>query len=135
MRILYGIHGYGRGHATRALAVLPRLTQTHQVLVLAGGDAYAALGADYPVARIPTLSFVYNSGSGKRSHGQTLRRNGPALLDVLGRGPVFDMVVDMIRDFSPDAIIADAEPWTHAAAAHLRIPRISFDHIGLLAYG
>ena len=36
MRIVYGIHGYGRGHATRALGVLPELRQRHEVLGLAG---------------------------------------------------------------------------------------------------
>jgi hypothetical protein len=37
MRILYGVFGYGRGHATRALSVLPELMERHEVTVLAGG--------------------------------------------------------------------------------------------------
>ena len=36
LRIAYGVHGYGRGHSSRALAVLPELTKRHDVLVLAG---------------------------------------------------------------------------------------------------
>src|ERR1700685_3997997 len=36
MRIVYGVHGYGWGHATRALGVLPDLMRPHEVLVLAG---------------------------------------------------------------------------------------------------
>jgi UDP:flavonoid glycosyltransferase YjiC (YdhE family) len=35
MRILYGVHGYGRGHAVRSLAVLSELRLRHEVLVLA----------------------------------------------------------------------------------------------------
>jgi len=55
MRIVYGIHGYGRGHSSRALAVLPELAARHELLILAGGDAREALRADYSVVPIPTL--------------------------------------------------------------------------------
>lgn len=136
MRIVYGIHGYGRGHATRALAVLPHLAQRHQLLILAGGDAYQALIQDYPVIRIPTLGFAYGRGAGprQRSNWHTLRRNLPAVLDLFLGGPVFDMVRALVADFGPDVAIADAETWTHQVAAALKIPRISFDHIGILAY-
>jgi uncharacterized protein (TIGR00661 family) len=134
MRILYGIHGYGRGHATRTLAVLPHLAGRHQLLILTGGDAYAAVSTEYPAVRIPTLGFAYGRGSGRRSNWHTFRRNFSAVLDLVGRGPVFDMVCDLARDFAPDVVISDAEAWTHRVAAWLRIPRISIDHIGILAY-
>ncbi len=54
MRILYGVFGYGRGHATRALSILPELRERHEVVVLAGGDAYDAIAPDHPVVRILT---------------------------------------------------------------------------------
>ncbi|MBN1512501.1 MAG: hypothetical protein JXB13_10840, partial [Phycisphaerae bacterium] len=57
MKIAYGVHGFGRGHAMRARAVLPELFRRHEVLVLAGGDAYHALSADFAVTRIPTLKY------------------------------------------------------------------------------
>ena len=44
------------------------------------------------------------------------------------------MIAGMIRDFAPDVVISDAEVWTHRVAEHLRIPRISVDHFGILAY-
>jgi len=44
------------------------------------------------------------------------------------------MVRDIVEEFAPDVIISDAETWTHHVAASLKIPRISFDHIGILAY-
>lgn len=134
MRILYGVHGYGRGHATRTLALLPRLAQRHQLMILAGGDAHAAMWADYPVVRIPTLGFSYGQRSGKRSNLQTARRNISAFLDLIFRGPVFEMVQDIITDFAPDVILSDAEAWTHQVAQNLRIPRISIDHIGIMTY-
>jgi uncharacterized protein (TIGR00661 family) len=135
MRILYGVHGYGRGHATRALALLPYLARRHQMLVVAGGDAYSAIWPEFPVARVPTFSFAYGPGTGRRSNWHTLRRNVAAVLDLLLRGPIFEMVRDMVREFAPDVIISDAEPWTHHVAAALRIPRISLDHVGILRHG
>jgi uncharacterized protein (TIGR00661 family) len=137
VRILYGVHGYGRGHATRALAVLPHLSRNHQVLILAGGDAFSAFWPQYRVFHIPTIGFAYRQrrrGPRQRCNWLTFRRNFPAVLDVLWRGPTFDMVRERVEDFAPDVVISDAETWTHQVAAHLRVPRISFDHIGILAY-
>jgi uncharacterized protein (TIGR00661 family) len=134
MRILYAVHGYGRGHATRTLAVLPELARSHALLCLAGGNAYHAIWPDFPVRRIPTLGFSYLRGTGRVSNWLTLRRNLPALLDLAVRGPVFETVRELVREFGPDVIISDAEVWSHRVAADLQIPRISFDHIGLMAY-
>ena len=137
MRIVYGVNGYGRGHATRTVAVLPSLMRQHQVMVLAGGDAYPAFAQDYPVVRIPTLGFAYtSSGSGprRRSNFATLRRNFPAAVDLFCNGPTFVMVREIVEEFAPDVIISDAETWTHQVAATLKIPRIGFDHIGVLAF-
>lgn len=134
MRIVYGVHGYGRGHATRSLAIVKQLVKDHQVSIIAGGDAFSAISPDFPVTRIPTLGFAYGKNTGKRSNFQTLRRNLSAVLDLMLHGPTFDMVRNTVQDFSPDVIISDAEPWTHRVATHLRIPRVSIDHIGILAY-
>ncbi|MCY2964475.1 MAG: hypothetical protein NT069_12715 [Planctomycetota bacterium] len=134
MRILYGVHGYGRGHATRSLAILAELRQSHQVLVLAGGDAYAAMAADHHVVRIPTLGFAYGERTGKRSNWRTFTRNISAALDLWWRGPVCDMVADQFAEFGPDVVISDAEAFTHHVAARLKIPRIGIDHIGIMAH-
>jgi uncharacterized protein (TIGR00661 family) len=133
-RIAYAVHGYGRGHATRSLAVLSELKKQHQVLVLAGGDAHAALAPELPVVRIPTLGFAYGKGTGSRSNLATLRYNAAAVLDLWCRGPVFEMMADVMRDFAPDVVISDAETFSHQVAHALRIPRISFDHMGILAF-
>jgi len=133
MRIAYGVHGYGRGHAMRAMAVLPELARRHEVLVLAGDDAYAALAGDYTVVPIPTLTFVMKP-DGRRSRLGTIRRNLPGLIDLKLNGPVCDLVAAAIRAFDPDVIVSDSEPWTHHVARRLKIPRISFDHFAILAY-
>ena len=133
LRIAYGVHGYGRGHAARAKALLPELQRRHEVLVLAGDDAYHLLRADWAVVRIPTLRY-HHGGSGRRSAVLTIGRNIPALLDLLLGGPVTRMVRDVLREFRPQVLISDSEAWTHRAARGLGIPRISFDHFGVMAF-
>ncbi len=133
MRIAYGVFGYGRGHATRAAAVLPELTQRHQVLIFAGGDAYEQLWSQYPVVKIPTLGYAYTTHA-RRSNWLTFKHNAWHVLDMLYRGPTFQAVYREMRDFRPDVVISDAEPWTHRAARRLGIPRIGFDHFGILVH-
>jgi uncharacterized protein (TIGR00661 family) len=133
LRIAYGVFGYGRGHATRALAVLPELTARHDVMLFAGGDAYQALSPYYPVHRIPTLHFVYQK-NGRRNQFGTIAGNLQAIGGLLLSGDGFRSVVSALRDFGPDVSVCDADPWTHRASAHLGVPRISFDHFGIMAY-
>jgi uncharacterized protein (TIGR00661 family) len=133
MRILYGVFGYGRGHATRALSLVPELRKRHEVVLVAGGDAYDALAPEHAVVRIPTLRYEYGA-DGKRSISRTLGENLKHVADVLFSGPEYRQVARVVRDFRPDVALCDAEPWTHAAAARLRVPRISLDHFGVLAY-
>jgi uncharacterized protein (TIGR00661 family) len=132
MRIAYGVHGYGRGHATRALAVLDALAVRHEVKVFAGGDARDLLGTRFPVTPVPCLGLAYKHG--RRDTWLTLKSNLPKLLDLVRSGPGVAAVAAAMRDFAPDVVICDAEPWTNAAAQRLGIPRIGFDHFGVLVH-
>ncbi len=132
-RIVYGVFGYGRGHATRAASVLPELCGRHEVQVLAGGDAYDQLSPGYPVVRIPTMAYGYGPDGRTRSF-LTLRRNFWHVLEMVFRGPEYQAVRTAMRDFRPDVVISDAEPWTHRVARDLGVPRIGFDHFGILVY-
>jgi len=133
MRIAYGVMGYGRGHAMRSSAVLPALMAEHEVTVLAGGDAHAVLAPQFPTRRIPTLGYVYDD-RGHHSLLRTLRRNAPPMRDLLMHGPALQEVQDWLSKQRIDLVISDSEAWTHRAAARLGIPRISFDHVGIIAW-
>jgi uncharacterized protein (TIGR00661 family) len=132
MRIAYGVHGYGRGHATRALAVLEALAARHEVKLFAGGDAHDMLGSRFSVTRVPCLGLAYKHG--RRDTWLTLRNNLQRLSDLVRGGPGLAAVASGMRDFAPDVVICDAEPWTNAAAQKLGVPRIGFDHFGVLVH-
>jgi uncharacterized protein (TIGR00661 family) len=134
LKLLYGVHGYGRGHAVRAEAVLPQLTRKYDTHILAGDEAYDLLGKRWAVTRIPTLRYYHHEHPRRRSARKTIKRNISALLDLMMRGPIFQMVQDEIRRFDPDVVISDSEGWTHWAARALGVPHISFDHYGIMVY-
>jgi uncharacterized protein (TIGR00661 family) len=132
MRIAYGVHGYGRGHATRALAVLEALGARHELKLFAGGDAHDLLGTRFPLTRVPCLGLAYRDGG--RDTWLTLRNNLQHLTDLLRGGTGVTAVAEEMRAFAPDVVICDAEPWTNAAARKLGVPRIGFDHFGVLVH-
>jgi uncharacterized protein (TIGR00661 family) len=112
--------------------VLEALSQRHELLLFAGGDAHDMLRERFAVQPIPCLGFVYQRG--RRSNLRTLASNWPKLLELALRGPSVRAVVSQLERFRPDALISDAEPWTHLGGAMLGVPRIGFDHFGILVH-
>lgn len=133
LRIAYGVMGYGRGHATRVRSVLPALMARHDVTVFAGGDARPVLAPLAPTVRIPTLGYVYGHG-GQLSMAGTVARNFGGMADLLLGGQGLAAVTRALRDGDFDVVISDSEAWTHRAAQRLGLPRISFDHVGVIAW-
>lgn len=133
MRIAYGVMGYGRGHAMRTSAVLPALMQEHEVTVFAGGDAYDVLAPRFPTVRIPVIGYQYNDRGG-HSLSKTFTKNFAGMSDLLFHGQGRMEVEREFRERGIQLVISDSEAWTHRTAMQLKIPRISFDHIGIIAY-
>ncbi len=133
MRIAYGVMGYGRGHAMRSGAVLPSLMAEHEVTVFAGGDAYEVLAPKFPTVRIPIIGYAYNERGG-HSFQRTISRNFSPMADLLFGGEGSALVEREFRERGIDLVISDSEAWTHRAAQKLKIPRISYDHVGIIAY-
>jgi uncharacterized protein (TIGR00661 family) len=133
VKIAYGVFGYGQGHATRALSVLPLLERQHDVMILASGDAYQAISPRYPVHPLPNIRYEYNE-RGKRCLFRTAARQWGAITDAIFGGSAFEGVMRALKEFDPDVAICDCDPFVHQAAARLGIPRVSFDHFGVLAF-
>ena len=133
MRIAYGVMGYGRGHAMRTMSVLPSLMQEHEVTVFAGADAYEVLAPRFPTVRIPIIGYQYNS-AGTHSIPKTVAHNVNPMADLLFGGEGMAQVEREFRQRDIQLVISDSEAWTHRVAKKLNIPRISFDHVGIIAY-
>lgn len=133
MRIAYGVMGYGRGHAMRSLSVLPALQQQHEVTVFTAGDAYEVLAPKFPTVRIPMVGYRYNA-SGRHSTVKTLRENLSPMADLMLHGHGMQQVERELTRRGVEVVISDSEAWCHRAAQRLFLPRISFDHVGILAY-
>ncbi len=110
-RVAYFVHGRGRGHASRARAVLPRLRgEGHDVHVFAGGHALALL-----VDHGPREVRACVPGPGlARTWLARLRHDVGALAEI-----------------EPDVVISDGDGPSIHAALTLGLPRLAVGH-GLL---
>ena len=133
MRIAYTVMGYGRGHAMRSAAVLPALERQHTVRVFAGRDAHEMLRGAHDSVEIPVIGYRYGA-NGRICARRTLWRNAPRVADLLAAGPRTRTVWQQMADFEPDLVISDSETYGHRFARHHGIPRIGFDHVGIMAY-
>lgn len=133
MRIAYGVMGYGRGHSTRSMAVLPALAREHEITVFAGGDAHAMLSPHFPTVEIPTLGYAHGRTGGV-TMAATVTRNARLTSELLFGGDSLRQVMDEFRRRDIDLVITDSEAFSHQAARRLGIPRISFDHVGVIAW-
>lgn len=117
-RILYAIHGRGRGHATRSRVIIAALRDAgHEVHVLAGPDAESVL-ADDPFCA-PAASLV--PGMGVR------------VLSVLGRRLWGDR--RRLVHLRPDVVVSDGDMPSVWAAASRRIPSICVGHGLVFSHG
>lgn len=133
MRIAYGIMGYGRGHAMRSSVILRHLCQRHEVRVYAGPDAHAVLKDDFESTPIPCIHYRYGA-HGRIDPWMTVRRNVRPSLDLLFGGQGTRAIARDWDAFRPEVVISDSEAWSHQLARARRIPRISLDHVGIMAY-
>ncbi len=126
-RILYGVQGEGRGHATRSLRVVQALLhEGHDVLVLTGGDALPVLAPvlGNRVIEIPLLRYQFNA-RGSLSPWRTLAGNFIPLIRMAFRNITLEAAV---RRFKPAAAISDFEPVTCRLARIFRLPLVAVDH-------
>lgn len=129
-RILYGVQGEGRGHASRSLQIIQWLrARGHQVKVLTGGDALQVLrGHGLDLQKVPLLRYRFRP-DGTLDPWRTLRENlGAALGLFCGRGRRYGYVSATVREFRPSLIISDFEPYLSRLAPRLRIPLLAIDH-------
>jgi uncharacterized protein (TIGR00661 family) len=121
--------GEGRGHATRARAVVEALRLRHRVTLFASGCALSLLGplyegTDVRVRRVPGLRFAYGR-NGRVSLLRTVTGAARFRLQIDGYARALLPEMEKAR---PDLVIADFEPILPRACRKLGVPFVSFDH-------
>jgi len=108
-RIAYFVHGRGRGHASRARAVLPRLrADGHELRVFGGGHATDVLADDPAFTEVrPCLP-----GRGLAASFATRFRSDWTTLG----------------DYRPDALVTDCDLAALHVAAARRVPTLAMGH-------
>ena len=132
-RIAYGVMGYGRGHAMRSTALLRKLQADYRIKVYAGPDAYAVMKDEFDCELIPCIHYRYGD-KGSIDPIKTVLENVRPTADLLFGGAGTRAIAKSWQRFKPDIVISDSESWSHRMAKAYGIPRISIDHVGVMAY-
>lgn len=129
-RILYGVQGEGRGHASRSLQIIQWLVaKGYRVKVLTGGDAMKVLGGlGLDVEEIPMFRYHFGR-DGVFSPWRTAYRNAARALGLMfGMGRQHTRVSAAAAAFKPGLIISDFEPYLSRLAARMNVPLVAIDH-------
>jgi len=132
MKILYGVCGEGRGHASRSRILIHHLQEKgHNVSIVAGGKAYTILSEEFDnVLKIESPQGFY-----KENQVRILYTLLHTVYQMIAHVPVsFFKVRRLIREFQPDLLMTDAEPISYIAARFNDVKRMSLDNPTALLY-
>jgi hypothetical protein len=138
--IVYSICGEGRGHATRARAVVEGLRTHHRVTLFASGCAHEMLErycreTGVALHHIPGLHFEYTDAG----RVALLRTVGAAAGFKAAIGKYVRQVQPLLERIEPDLVVADFEPIScgRSAADRARVSSSSLmlDALALIAIG
>lgn len=121
--------GEGRGHASRAHALMERLRHWHELKLFAPAQAYEMLEPicaqrRVPIERIPGITNVYD-----RAWRFDLAGTGRSTLRYLhGLPRLVRRLEEMMRVERPDLVITDFEPAVPRAAERAGVPYVSVNH-------
>jgi uncharacterized protein (TIGR00661 family) len=132
VKILYGVCGEGRGHASRSCILIHHLQQKgHKISIVAGGKAYRILSKEFD----HVLQIESPRGFYKENQVRIFLTLLHTAYQTIARVPVsFFKIRRLIREVQPDLLITDAEPISHIAARFSNIKRISIDNPTALIY-
>lgn len=131
VRILYGIAGEGMGHAVRSRVVIEHLRKKNKIKVVASEKSYSYLKRYFDAEEIDYFKIIY--GNNKATYVLTFFNNLLRLPTIVAK---VWKILNIIKDFKPNIIITDFEPFVDYFAFFKHIPVISIDnqHIITNAY-
>ncbi len=132
-RIVFGAAGEGFGHSSRAQIIGRRLIDAgHEVIFVASNKALEYLSAYFPglVKPVFGLTFAYRN--------RQISSLGTVVKNVMGIGEMMRINSELfgkhLRDFNPDVVISDFEPFTAHWAKIRGIPFVSVDNEHVLTH-
>ncbi len=131
--IVFSVGGEGRGHATRAHALVDALRARHRCIVYAPGDSWQLLhrafeGTEVEVHSIPCPRFAYPGGE-RLSYVAT---GVAASRYLVGLPALVAELAGALGDARADLAVADFEPALPRAARRAGVPFVSVSHQHLL---
>ena len=123
VRILYGVCGEGRGHISRSCAVLYHLVKKgHELKVVC--STQSILDNLFDTVNVSGRKIVY-SGNHVNKLATLLRDASKTFLTGFA---TTRRVLNLTRDYDPDIIITDFDPFVSVASVMCKKPLISIDH-------
>ncbi len=125
-KIIFAVAGEGIGHATRASIIINYLTKKKkcQVKILTYHLGYWHLSKKFKdVVKIFGLRFAHKNGHA--TYTGTVLKNIKKTPDAVQS---FLKIKKIVKEFQPDLIITDLEPFTSLVANIYNIPLISIDN-------
>ncbi len=131
VRILYGVHGTGHGHAVRALTLARHFAGLgHEFLFISHGTGAAILGREFPVEEVP------NPATPIRAHKVALAATIYSNLAVRSHSRTYiNQILRIIERFRPDITMSDYEYFVPRAARTAGLPCLSVDHQHVITAG
>lgn len=126
-KILYGVAGEGFGHSSRSELLGERLVQAgHEVVFAASNKSYRYLKPTFKeqVREVYGLSFYYSDGKVKPL--RTVLKNISGF--PKGHRVNRQLLGEFAKDYKPDVVISDFEPFSAWWAWRNRVPCVSVDH-------
>ncbi len=124
MNVVYALSGEGRGHGSLARAILPVLRRAgHQVKVVTYGQSLAQL-AGHDLIAIRGIRHGYTA-RGRLSLWRSVLLN-LGVLAYYARD--WRRLRAQLREFGPDALVTNFEPFAPRVARELGVPVVSFDN-------
>ena len=128
-RILYGVAGEGMGHAIRSKVIIEHLLKKHELIIVSSRKPYEFLSKRFKeVYDIHGLHINYKNN--KVQSIKTLLHNAYNL--PKGSYKTLRKLMKIIKDFKPEIVISDFEPFTGLVSKFFDTKLISIDNMHIM---
>ena len=131
MKILYGVCGFGLGHASRSVEIIRELSHEHEVLIISYDQAFDFLNEEFEnVKKLEWFEIYYKDGA--IHNFKTIVKNISRIPDIASSN--FSQLVKIVRKFKPDVIVSDFEINSLFIGKLLNVPVITVSNQHMLKF-